>query len=307
MIQTHALTRRFGDLLAVDRLSLSVKKGEILGFLGPNGAGKTTTVRMLCGLIAPSSGSAIVAGYDVATQARAVRRKVGVLTESPGMYDRLSALRNMEFFAALQDVPDPHAAAQKYLTLLGLWDRRDDPAGSFSKGMRQRLAICRALLHEPEIVFLDEPTGSLDPESARTVHAFIRSLREQGRTIFMCTHNMAEAESLCDRVALFATRLLVLDTPEVLRRKVFGRQVLIELEQVSQAQLAAVRALPGALDVVREHNCLRIRSTDPESDNPEIIAALVGAGARIRFVREEHASLEQVYLALIQQAREQTP
>ena len=305
MIAAEGLTRRFGDLLAVDRLTLSVGKGEVLGFLGPNGAGKTTTVRMLSGLISPTAGRARVAGFDVQAQPQEVRRRVGVLTESPGLYDRLSARRNLEVFAALQDVAAPRLAAEKYLRLLGLWDRRDDPAGSYSKGMRQRLALCRAMLHEPPVVFLDEPTSALDPESARAVRSFIGALRDQGRTVFLCTHNMAEAEQLCDRVALFSTRLLVVDTPQVLRQQVFGRQVVVELDLVQPAHLAAVAALPCVAEVADEGRQLRVRSADPDQDNPTIIAALVAAGARIRFVREERPTLEQVYLALIAQAREE--
>jgi ABC-2 type transport system ATP-binding protein len=307
MIVAQGLTRRFGELLAVDRLNLSVGKGEVLGFLGPNGAGKTTTVRMLSGLIAPSAGRARVAGFDVQAQPQEVRRRVGVLTESPGLYDRLSARRNLEVFAALQEVAAPKVAAEKYLRLLDLWDRRDDPAGSYSKGMRQRLAICRAMLHEPPVVFLDEPTSALDPESARAVRSFIGSLRDQGRTVFLCTHNLAEAEQVCDRVAMFSTRLLVLDTPQVLRQQVFGRQVIVELDEVLPAYVAAVRAVPGVREVLDEGQRLRLRSEDPDRDNPDIIAALVGAGARVRFVREERPTLEQVYLALIAQARERAP
>ncbi len=190
MIQTRRLTRRFGDLCAVDRLDLDVAPGEVLGFLGPNGAGKTTTVRMLTGLIAPTSGTATVAGHSIIDAPDAVRRSVGILTETPGMYDRLTARRNLEIFASLYGVADVAGQVEKYLRLLSLWDRRDDPAGSFSKGMRQKLAICRALLHEPPLIFLDEPTSALDPAAAKQVRAFIRELSGQGRTIFICTHNL---------------------------------------------------------------------------------------------------------------------
>ena len=203
MIRTEALCKYFQmknrQINAVDGLSLEVKQGEVFGFLGPNGAGKTTTVRLLVCLIGPTAGRAWVNGLEVGVADRAIRGQVGILTESPGLYERLSARRNLEIFADLYGVKDVKGQAEKYLRLLGLWDRRETEAGTFSKGMRQKLAIARALLHEPPILFLDEPTSGLDPEAAKTVRDFIETLRGQGRTIFMCTHNLDEAERLCDR------------------------------------------------------------------------------------------------------------
>ncbi|HSO27584.1 MAG TPA: ABC transporter ATP-binding protein, partial [Anaerolineales bacterium] len=207
MITTHALTKKFGDKLAVDRLSLDVHEGEVFGFLGPNGAGKTTTVRLLSSLIGPTAGEAIVNGFQVGKQDTAIRRSVGVLTETPGMYDNLSAEYNLQIYANLHDLQNGDAQVEKYLRLLGLWERRHDAAGAFSKGMKQKLAIARALLHEPRILFLDEPTSALDPEAARLVREFIAELGREGRTIFLCTHNLDEADRLCDRVAVFKTRL----------------------------------------------------------------------------------------------------
>ncbi|MBE3560907.1 MAG: ABC transporter ATP-binding protein, partial [Ktedonobacteraceae bacterium] len=184
-IETEKLTRAFGDRLAVDRLSLAIPPGCVFGFLGPNGAGKTTTVRMLAALIAPSSGSAIVNGYRLGSDDTAIRRSVGILTETPGLYDRLTALQNLVFFARLYGLSSQQAAkqAERYLRMLELWDRRNEAVGGFSKGMRQKLAIVRALLHEPTVLFMDEPTAGLDPEAARTVRDFIKELRSEGRTI----------------------------------------------------------------------------------------------------------------------------
>jgi len=306
MIRTELLTRRFDDILAVDRLNLEVAQGEVLGFLGPNGAGKTTTVRMLAALIQPTAGSASVAGCDVVADPMGVRRKVGLLTETPGMYERLSARRNLEIFAALYDVEAPDRQVQKYLSLLGLWDRRDDPAGSFSKGMRQKLAICRALLHEPPVLFLDEPTSALDPEASRTVRNFLQQLKDQGRTIFLCTHNLDEADRLCDRVAVFKSRLLVVDTADNLRAAAYGREVSIQIDGGSDAHRDALRALPFQPEVTRQGDTLVVRTNDPEQHNPAMIRALVGAGANVQYITEVQHSLEAVYLDLLADERQQS-
>jgi ABC-2 type transport system ATP-binding protein len=299
VVVAESLTRRFGELLAVDRLTLSIEAGEVLGFLGPNGAGKTTTVRMLAALIAPSSGTGAVCGHALGRDDMAVRRSIGLLTETPGMYDRLSAARNLEIFASLYRVPDVAGQVEKYLKMLGLWDRRRDPAGSFSKGMKQKLAIARALLHEPPVLYLDEPTSGLDPEAAQLVRDAISDLRQNGRTILLCTHNLEEADRLCDRIALFKTRLLALDTAANLREALFGRQVVVHLAEATAAHEEVVRRLPFVREVSRAEVRLVLRVDDPEASNPAIIRALVAAGADIRFVGELRHSLEDVYMQLL--------
>jgi len=299
MIQTENLTKSFGDQLAVDRLTLSIAEGEVFGFLGPNGAGKTTTIRMLTSLIAPTSGSARVLGYEVGRDDQQIRRNVGILTETPGMYDRLSARRNLAIFARLYEVERVDAQVEKYLKLLGLWERRDDLVGEFSKGMRQKLAIARSLLHEPRVVFLDEPTAALDPEASRLVHDFINEMKGQGRTIFLCTHNLDEADRLCDRVAVFKTQLRVVDTPGRLRRQVYGRQVVFHLRGAAEPFLPVVRALPFTQQVEANDGKLVLTLDDPEAHNPDVVRALVGAGADIQFVGELRYSLEDVYLQLV--------
>ena len=223
-IETTHLTRTFGSLVAVDDLTLAIPEGTVFGFLGPNGAGKTTTVRLLSALIAPTRGSAVVAGYRLGEDNEAIRQAVGILTETPGLYDRLSAWDNLLFFAEMYDLPAERASSQveRYLRLLDLWERRDDKVGGFSKGMRQKLAIARALLHEPKVIFLDEPTAGLDPEAARVVRDFIKDLRAEGRTIFLTTHNLPEADELCDPIGVFRARLLHLGTPAQLRTGLFG-------------------------------------------------------------------------------------
>ncbi|MDI6768876.1 MAG: ABC transporter ATP-binding protein [Anaerolineales bacterium] len=299
MIHTENLTKRFKDILAVDGLSLDVAEGEVFGFLGPNGAGKTTTVRMLACLIGPTGGAATVNGFVVGKQDTDIRRNVGVLTETPGMYDNLSAEYNLRIFAELYEVKDVTGQVEKYLKMLGLWERRFDTAGTFSKGMKQKLAIARALLHEPRILFLDEPTAGLDPEAARLVRDFIAELKKEGRTIFLCTHNLDEADRLCDRIGVFKTHMLVVDTPANLRRTMFGRKVVFHLREAGEGSAGVLRTMPFVREVKVVENKLLVTVDDPETHNPEIIRALVNSGAEVQFVGELRHSLEDVYLQLV--------
>jgi len=299
MIQIRNLTKKFGNLTAVDNLTLDVKEGEVFGFLGPNGAGKTTTVRMLTCLVGPTSGQATVNGLQVGRDDTAIRRSVGILTETPGLYDRLSAEKNLTIFANLYEVKDVAGQVERYLRLLGLWDRRDDLAGNFSKGMKQKLAICRALLHEPRVLFLDEPTSGLDPEAAKLARDFIEDIKEHGRTIFLCTHNLDEADRLCDRIGVIKQRLLTVDTPTNLRNRLFGRTVVFHLRYADDSTLALVKGSPFIKDAQRVDNKIVAGLDDPETHNPAIVRALVEAGADVQFVGELKHSLEDVYLALM--------
>ncbi|HBX70038.1 MAG TPA: multidrug ABC transporter ATP-binding protein [Chloroflexi bacterium] len=298
-IVIQELTKSFDAVLAVDRLSVSVHAGEIFGLLGPNGAGKTTTIRMLSALIGPTSGRAWVAGYEVGKQNQEIRSTVGILTESPGMYDQLSAERNLSFFGEMYEVADLPAQVERYLRMLGLWERRFEPVGTFSKGMRQKLAIARALLHEPKVLFLDEPTSGLDPEAALLVRQFIAELREEGRTIVLCTHNLDEADRLCDRIAVFKSNLLALDTPNALRRKLFGRKVVFHLVTAKPDLAEFVKQHPFVQSVEVVDNKLIVGLDDPESQNPLLINGLVQAGAEIQFVGEVRQRLEDVYMQLV--------
>lgn len=302
MFKTNELTKKFGDTLAVDRLTLEVEEGEVFGFLGPNGAGKTTTVRMLTCLISPTSGTAIVNNYSIHDEEINIRRTVGILTETPGMYDNLSAERNLEIYANLYEVKDIKGQVEKYLRMLGLWERRKDEAGTFSKGMKQKLAIARALLHEPRVLFLDEPTAGLDPEAARLVRDFIVELREAGRTIFICTHNLDEADRLCDRIGVIKTQLLVVDKPANLRSQLFGRKVVFHLRQSDEAIAEPIRAMPFVREITVIDNKLLVTLDDPETHNPEIVRTLVGLGADLQFVGELRHSLEDIYFQLIKNA-----
>lgn len=300
-IETYQLKRTFGNLTAVDDLTLSIPEGTVFGFLGPNGAGKTTTVRMLAALISATAGTATVAGHKLDTDNTAIRQSVGILTETPGLYDRLSAQQNLIFFARLYDVPASRAASQSehYLHMMGLWERRDERVGGFSKGMRQKLAIARALLHEPKVIFLDEPTSGLDPEAARIVLDFIKELRAEGRTIFLTTHNLPEADELCDMIGVFRTKLVRVDTPDNLRDTIFGRGTIIRLAGEASTWISAVQALPFVRNVSANDNTLSIALDNPDDQNPPLVQTLVTAGAHIRTVEPISHSLEEVYMELL--------
>ncbi len=298
MIRTEGLTRRFGDRLAVDGLTLEVREGEILGLLGPNGAGKTTTVRMLACLLAPTGGRAWVGGHEVGQEATAIRSTVGILTEAPGFYKRLSLERNLRYFAELYGVSSPRAAVQRYLERLGLWDRRADAVATLSKGLRQRLALARALVHEPKVLFLDEPTAGLDPESARDVRRFIGELASERRTVLLCTHNLPEAEELCGRIAVLRTRLIALDRPEALKQRMSGSRVAVELGN-PRSEFAADLGLPFVRGATLVSHILSVEVADPEQDVPALVRRLVELGAEIRSVARDERTLEDVYLELV--------
>jgi ABC-2 type transport system ATP-binding protein len=309
MIRTEGLTktfqgdRRTGQITAVDRLDLDVSQGEVFGFLGPNGAGKTTTVRILCTLIGATAGRAWVNDLEVGRDDARIRASVGILTEQPGLYDRLSAEKNLSIYARLYGVPNPAGRVEKYLRMLGLWERRRDPAGSFSKGMKQKLAIARAILHEPKTVFLDEPTAALDPEAAKLVRDFIEELKTEGRTIFLCTHNLDEADRLCDRIAVFKHRVIKVDSPSRMRTSVFGRTVEFRLRQADASMAALLRRFDFVSSAEVSDGRIVVGLDDPESDNPRLVKALVEAGAEVQFVSEVRHSLEEVYFSLIDGGR----
>jgi ABC-2 type transport system ATP-binding protein len=297
-LRARDLGRRFGERWAVRGIDLEVRRGEVLGLLGPNGAGKTTTVRLLTALIEPSEGSAEVDGFDVRTRADDVRTRVGILTETPGLYDKLSATANLDFFGRLHRL-DPATRAERierHLRLFGLWDRRDDIAGTFSKGMKQKLAIARALLHDPSVVFLDEPTAALDPEAAYLVREAIETLRRAGRTIVLATHNLDEADRLCDRIAFVRGGLLRIDSPAALRGGAGAGRLTVRLGATpTEAQLASVRAIPGIAATHRLDGRLDLAVDDPELAAPAVVRALVASGADVLEVRPDHRSLERIY------------
>ncbi len=303
IIEIHNLSKRFGDLTAVEDLSLEVEEGEVLGFLGPNGAGKTTTIRILAGIITPTSGYAEIAGQRTDGEVERLHEVIGLLTEIPGFYEKLSASRNLEFFAGFYSNLDVHTQVEKYLKLMGLWERRQSRVGTFSKGMKQRLALARALLHEPKVIFLDEPTAGLDPEAAQEVRDLVKRLSNEGRTVFLSTHNLTEAEQLCHRIAVIRTKLLVLDTGPNLHHRFFRREVIIRLESPTMEVVEALRKLPFVVDVKEEDSQLILGLTEPGKNRPELVKVVVDAGGRILEVSEREHPLEEIYLKLIHEGK----
>jgi ABC-2 type transport system ATP-binding protein len=308
MIEALALGKRFRSLTAVHDLSFTVGDGEIFGLLGPNGAGKTTTVRMLAGLIAPSEGGARINGHELGVESQRIRAMTGILTEAPGLHEKLTARQNLAYYGRLYGLRGStlRAAVDRYLGVVGLADEGDRRVGGFSKGMRQKVAIARALLHEPEVIYLDEPTSGLDPSAAKTVRDFVATLRDAGRSIVVCTHNLDEAERLCDRIGIMRGTLLQVDTPARLRRRNGSAAVRVELVGARRPAsfLDLLVNLPFVQAARADDGALLVEVGDPRGDNPELINALVAAGARIVGVREEAVTLEQVYLDLVGEAGE---
>jgi ABC-2 type transport system ATP-binding protein len=309
VIETENLTRRFGGLTAVDNLTLKVDDGEVFGFLGPNAAGKTTTVRMLCGLIAKTSGTASIDNLSVDNpeDCLKIRKMVGLLPGDVGLYDSLSAYKNLDFYGKLYEVPPERREEniKHLLTMLGIWERRDHPVGTFSKGTKQKLAISRALIHDPQLLFLDEPTANLDPEASKTVRDFVLELKKEKRTIFINTHNLSEAEKLCDRIGIIKTHLLTTGSPESLARGLQTRKTVIHLQHVSPKVLASVEKLHAVREARTVDNQLILEVDEPARDNPEVVRTIVEAGGRVQYVTELRSTLEDVYLKMIKEDEDQ--
>jgi ABC-2 type transport system ATP-binding protein len=304
LIETESLTKRFGDLTAVDSLDLRVDEGEVFGFLGPNGAGKTTTIRMLCCLISETSGDARIGDYWIKNREdqKKIRSMVGLLPENVGLYEEMSAYKNLDFYGRFYKRPETERREriEYLLKMLGLWEKRDDAAATFSKGMKQKLAIARALVHDPKVLFLDEPTANLDPEASKMVRDFILELkRKENATIFLNTHMLDEAEKICDRVAILKTRLVAAGTPQELRQSLFARTTVVQLDRVDETILAAARRVGRANVQVAGDNKLLFDVGDPEKENPDIVHAIDGAGGRIRAVSQVNPTLEDIYLKLV--------
>ena len=312
MIAVEGLERRFGIVTALRDVSFTVRPGQIYGLLGPNGAGKTTTVRILAGLIAPSAGRVRVVDLELGRDNPQIRSLTGILTESPGLHDRLTARQNLTYYARLYGLTDAalRAAVDRYLAVVGLTDAADRRVGGYSKGMRQRVAIARALLHEPRVIYLDEPTSALDPEAAKSIRELVVTLRDEGRSIVLCTHNLDEAERVCDRIGILNGRLLAEGTPAELRRR--GRaaatRVALDGGSVDASVLAtALGALPFVRNARSEGGDLWVELAQPRRDTPELVRELVTRGARVMAVAEDVASLEQVYLELVGERGERDP
>jgi ABC-2 type transport system ATP-binding protein len=300
MLVADRLVRRFGDRLAVDAVGFEVRPGEVFGLLGPNGAGKTTTLRMLGGLIAPTGGEVRVEGVAL-TRATgpALRRRIGFLTETPGLWEALSVTANLSIYGRLFGVRDLDAAITRTLQRFDLWDRRAEPAAVLSKGMKQKLALGRTLLHDPAMVLLDEPTANLDPKTARDVRDLLLDLKSRGRAVVVSTHNLDEIERIADRIALISTRLIAIGEPAELRRRIFGRRLRIRLAAEPGNALVSLVEQLGAVRVAVDETVMLMEVDDPDERTPALVRALVEAGAAIREVTEESPSLEDVYLQLL--------
>ena len=298
LVRAVGLSRTFGARVAVSNLSLTLQAGEIVALLGPNGAGKTTTLRMLAGLISPSAGEVAITGIPLTpASADQLRAQIGLLTETPGVWDRLSVRMNLLTYARLYGLREPRHAVDRALSTVGLADRASDVAGALSKGLRQRLAIARALMHEPQIVLLDEPTSGLDPSSARHVRNLIADLRDQGRAVLVSTHNLSEAEELSDRIAVLNTHLLALDTPAALRAERSGVRVELEFAGDAAPWRSSVALQDGESLIV--DGAMMIATLAGADRVPDLITALAAAGARLQRVTPSERSLEEVYLTLV--------
>ncbi len=308
-VEVKGLTKKFNSFTAVDNVSLEIEEGEVFGLLGPNGAGKTTTIRMLACLISPTAGSATVTGYDIHRDPMKVRQSVGILTENPSLYERLTAYENMNFFAEAYGVEDMNQRQERIKELLeffNLWDRRNDKVGTFSKGMKQKLAIVRATVHKPPVLFLDEPTAGLDPQSAKEIRDLMAQLSiHEKRTILLCTHHLEDAEKLCRRVMIMNKgRCVIIGTPNELREKISPQPIIqIGLKYIDSKIVSLVKKieLVKEVNVNNDEAMLTIKVADARSDTPEIVNSVVKSGGQILSVNIFRPSLEETYLKLIKE------
>lgn len=306
MIDVRNLTKKFGNILAVDSLTFHVDEGEIFGFLGPNGAGKTTTTRMLCCLISKTSGEAKIAGYDIGNNAHSleIRKIIGVVPDNVGLYNELSAYENLDFYGKLYDCTERQRKEniEYFLRMMELWDKKDQSVGSFSKGMKQKIAVARALIHNPKLLFLDEPTANLDPESSKVVIDFILQLKKEGKTIFLNTHKLDEAQRICDRIGIIKTRLLTVNSPDQLKKSIWGNKTVIQLEEITDSILTAVKELyPKNFEVNK--NKIIIDVDDPFKENHVIIKDIISAGGCIQYVTSLNPDLEEAYLKIMEETK----
>jgi ABC-2 type transport system ATP-binding protein len=303
-IQTNQLTRSFGTLKAVDCLTLSVPRGTVFGFLGPNGSGKTTTIRLLLGLLDPDEGRAQVLGFDIREQAGEIRARSGALLEHHGLYERLSAAENLDYYGRIWHMSkaDREVRIRELLEPLDLYERRTEPIGRWSRGMKQKLAVARTLIHRPELVFLDEPTAGLDPVASAALREDLAMLAEQeGVTIFLTTHNLAEAEKLCNQVAVINRgQLLALGSPADLRSRTSAPRLYISGQGFTSEVMDSLR-VNTLVNGVRQSNGQVIVDLSDLSRSHEIVAGLVGAGVQIDEVHKEKADLEDVFLRLVEE------
>ena len=306
MIICEGLTKTFGSVTAIQDFNLEIPDGCIFGLLGPNGAGKTTTMRMLSCLIQPTSGKAHIDSYEIGNKgdAQKIRGMIGLLPEVPGLYETLGAYKNLDYYGQLYGVlkEQREESIRTTLTNLDLWDRRNEAVGGFSKGMKQKIAIARALIHDPKYIFLDEPTASLDPMAAKIVREYILEMKKQGKTILINTHNLSEAERICDTVALVKNRTVRIGNPKDLAKGLFTRTITITMQNIPSTLLKDIESLGLVSQAQVKGKQLILNVRNPEEDNPQVLSWLLKQGLQVQFVSEEEHSLEDVYLKLIEEA-----
>jgi ABC-2 type transport system ATP-binding protein len=305
MIICENLTKMFGKIIAIQNFTVKIPDGCIFGLLGPNGAGKTTTMRMLSCLIQPTEGRAHIDAYEIGDKndAQKIRCMIGLLPEVPGLYETLGAYKNLDYYGQFYGVPKQQRkeTITNTLTSFGLWERRNEPVGSFSKGMKQKIAIARALIHNPKYIFLDEPTASLDPAASKMVRDYILELKAKGNTILINTHNLSEAERICDMVALVKNKVIKVGNPKELAHGLFARTIRITLLHIPPSLLKDITSLDYVSQVHKDGNQLILNVRNPEEDNPRVISWLMQQGMQIQFISELEHSLEDVYLKLIEE------
>ena len=301
MITVENLTKKFETVTAVENISFNINESEIFGFLGPNGAGKTTTIRMLSTLISQTSGKITIDNRSPESDGEYIRSIIGLLTESPGMYEKISAYDNLEYYSSFYNIPGIKRKdnIERYLKMFDLWNRKDDLVGTYSKGMKQKLALSRALIHEPKILFLDEPTAGLDPESAHMVRNFIESLKKEKTTVFLCTHNLEEASNLSDRVCIIKRKIIRIATLSELQSDDKNKRVEIVFTENASKYIKLLEEIDKIKDIQADNNRAILVIEEPEISNPLIIKKLVGNGAEILYFNEIKATLEEIYLDLI--------
>lgn len=306
MIIAKGLTKLYGDFVAVDNIDFEIRKGEIFGFLGPNGAGKTTTIRMLAAIFPPTKGRAKIANFDVVNDAMDVRSQVGILSENPSLYERLSARANLEFFAKLYDVPNDqiHERIEFLGDLFDLRGRLDERVGTYSKGMKQKLAIAKALIHDPPVLFLDEPTSALSPEASKAIRDLLVDLaKDRSRTICICTHNLFDAERLCDRVAVIRNgRILTIGTPTEISNNFSGPPIIrVKLKALNDSLSSIIESFDEVISLQKDEltNDLLLKIEDHENSTPIIVQKIIENNGQILEIEPIHDSLEEAYLKLI--------
>ncbi|MEM3335700.1 MAG: ABC transporter ATP-binding protein, partial [Thermoplasmata archaeon] len=297
MIEIENLKKIYNGTIAIEDINLKIAKGEVFVILGPNGAGKTTTIRILTCLINPTQGNAYVNGMSILDEKKKIRKISGILTENPGFYERFNAMENLRFFSSLYGMEKNKIDQniEYYLKMFDLWDRRNEPVGNFSRGMKQKLALIRSLIHDPDYIYLDEPTASLDPETSKVVRDFIKKLKNEGRTIVLNTHNLSEAEYLADHIAILKTRILAFGTPDELRERIFGKRIIIEFS----GDRKLIENILNSFNLIYKIENSKVVLYQPKIKNSIIIEKIVSAGIGIEYVYDESHNLEDIYLEMV--------